>query len=265
MANKDGRLIARGRETQVLRSLARFGWLRTRDIAALCWNRWLPKPMALLDLAAVNATKSGLRMAQRTLKRLRLQHKVISSQAPDGSIVYALAEAGARVLQEAGGDAASGKDLVRGFSAAFFRHRCIANEVAIAAINQGFRVSTEREIAKGLWLGGEAGIFGKRPDVVIRDGKRVTFCEVEKSRKKQAEYQALVRWLSRLLQLQQKSGGQAQLSPEVCLERVVFICTQGFRTKLMRDLDASGWSQAQQSALIEYSCELYQFRDILFQ
>ena len=265
MANKDGRLIARGRETQVLRSLARFGWLRTRDIAALCWNRWLPKPMAPLDLAAVNATKSGLRMAQRTLKRLRLQHKVISSQAPDGSIVYALAEAGARALQEAGVDAASGKDLVRGFSAAFFRHRCIANEVAIAAINQGFRVSTEREIAKGLWLGGEAGVFGKRPDVVIRDGKRVTFCEVEKSRKKQAEYQALVRWLSRLLQLQQKSGGQAPLSPEVCLERVVFICTQVFQTKLQRDLEAAGWSQAQQSALIEYSCELYRFRDILFQ
>lgn len=264
MANKDGRLIACARETQVLRSLSRFGWLRTRDIGALCWNRWLPKPVAPLDLAAVNATDSGLRMAQRTLKRLRLQNKVISSQAPDGSIVYALAEAGVRVLQEAGVDAASGKDLVRGFSAAFFRHRCIANEVAIAAINQGFRVSTEREIAKGLWFGGEVGIFGKRPDVVIRDGKRVTFCEVEKSRKKQAEYQALVRWLSKLLQLQQKYGGQAQLSPEVCLGRVVFICTQGFRTKLLRDLEVAGWSQTHQSALIEYSCELYQFRDILF-
>lgn len=264
MASKDGRVIARANEFRVLRALHRFGWLRTRDLAALCWKRWPPRPVAMLSLAPISPSASGLRMAQRTLKRLRAMRCVISAQAPDGSIVYTLSEAGVRALKDTGIEAASGKDLVRGFSSAYFRHRCIANEIAIAGITQGFRVSTEREISQGLWLGGEAGVFGKRPDVVVRNGKQAIFCEVEKSRKKQAEYQALVRWLCRLLLLQQKSGGQAQLSPDVCLERVVFICTQVFQTKLERDLEVAGWTQAQQTTLIQYSCELYQFRDILF-
>ncbi|UOB06111.1 hypothetical protein [[Acidovorax] ebreus] len=203
-------------------------------------------------------------MAQRTLKRLRTMRCVISAQAPDGSIVYTLSEAGARMLKEAGIDAASGKDLVRGFSSAYFRHRCIANEIAIAGITQGFRVSTEREISQGRWLGGEAGIFGKRPDVVLRDGKRVIFGEVEKSRKRASEYQGLLRWLGRILELQKRSQDGVQLGSEVVLERVIFICTQAFQAKLQRDLEAAGWSLAQQNSLIHYSTELYSFRDILF-
>lgn len=264
MANKDGRVIARAREFRILRTLQRFGFLRTRDLARICWTRWLPKPVPPLSLAPVHSTASALRMAQRTLKRLRTMRCVISAQAPDGSIVYTLSEAGARMLKEAGIDAASGKDLVRGFSSAYFRHRCIANEIAIAGITQGFRVSTEREISQGRWLGGEAGIFGKRPDVVLRDGKRVIFGEVEKSRKRASEYQGLLRWLGRILELQKRSQDGVQLGSEVVLERVIFICTQAFQAKLQRDLEAAGWSLAQQNSLIHYSTELYSFRDILF-
>lgn len=264
MASKDGRAIARASEFRILRALQRFGFLRTRDLARLCWTRWLPKAVAPLSLAPVHSTASALRMAQRTLKRLRTMRCVISAQAPDGSIIYTLSEAGARMLKEAGIDAASGKDLVRGFSSAYFRHRCIANEIAIAGITQGFRVSTEREISQGRWLGGEAGIFGKRPDVVLRDGKWVIFGEVEKSRKRASEYQGLLRWLGRILELQKRSQDGVQLGSEVVLERVIFICTQAFQAKLQRDLEAAGGSLAQQNSLIHYSTELYSFRDILF-
>lgn len=264
MASKDGRVIARASEFRILRALQRFGFLRTRDLARLCWTRWLPKPVAPLSLAPVNSTASALRMAQRTLKRLRTMRCVISAQAPDGSTIYTLSEAGVRLLKEAGIEAASGKDLVRGFSAAFFRHRCIGHELAIAGITQGFRVSTEREISQGKWLGGEAGILGKRPDVVLRDGKRVIFCEVEKSRKKVTEYQALLRWLGKILQHHQAAAQAGLLGPDLILERVIFICTQAFQAKLQRDLEAAGWSLAQQSSVIWYSTDLYMFRDILF-
>lgn len=264
MANKDGRVIARANEFRVLRAIHRFGWLRTRDLAGLCWTQWHTKPVAPLSLTNVNSTASALRMAQRTLKRLRTMRYVISAQAPDGSTLYTLSEAGGRLLKRAGIEAASGKDLVRGFSSAYFRHRCIANEIAISGITQGFRVSTEREISQGVWLGGEAGILGKRPDVVLRYGKRVIFCEVEKSRKKVTEYQALLRWLGKILLLQKLSGDGARIGSEVILERVIFICTQAFRTKLQKDLETAGWSAEQQSSVIHYSCELYMFRDILF-
>ena len=264
MASKDGRVIARASEFRILRALQRFGWLRTRDLARLCWKRWLLKPVAPLSLAPVNSTASAVRMAQRTLRRLRAMRYVISAQAPDGSIVYTLSESGARALQNAGISAGSGKDLVRGFSSAYFRHRCIANEIAIAGITQGFRVSTEREISQGRWLGGEEGILGKRPDVVLRDGKRVIFGEVEKSRKRVSEYQALLRWLGKVLQHHQSAAQGGLLGPDLILERVIFICTQAFQAKLQRDLEAAGWSPAQQSSVIHYSSDLYMFRDILF-
>ena len=61
---------------------------------------------------------------------------------------------------------------------------------------QGYRISTEREIAQGAWLGGKAGIAGKRPDVVIRNGSRVWLVEVERSRKNAKEYAALLSWLA---------------------------------------------------------------------
>lgn len=196
MRKKDGRLIANGNEVRVLRALHRFGWLRTRDVAALSWQLWAAKPVAVPTLAPARFSAAGLRMAQRTLKRLREQREVISAQAPDGSIIYTLAEAGVRRLKDVGVEAVTGKDLVRGFSSSFFRHRCISSEVAIGAMVQGYRISTEREIAQGAWLGGKAGIAGKRPDVVIRNGSRVWLVEVERSRKNAKEYAALLSWLA---------------------------------------------------------------------
>ena len=260
---KDGRVTARANEVRVLRSLQRFGWLRTKDVAALCWTRWASKPNDALNLAPVQANASSLRMAQRTLKRLKLKRCVLASQAPDGSFVYALAEAGVRLLLQLGLQSQSGKDLVRNFSSAFFRHRCISNQIAIAAITQGFRVSTEREIAQGLCPGGVQGIEGKRPDVIVRDGKQAIFCEVERSRKKSAEYQALLLWLEKILRL--KANVYVSLEVEnLFLIQVIFICTDAFRIRLQKDLEARGWMVSQQETLINYSTTLYNFRDIIF-
>lgn len=168
MTTKDGRAVAQENEVRLLRALHRFGWLRTRDLAALNWQRWARSPSEVPSLKPPTPTAGGLRMAQRTLRRLREKRQVLSARAPDGSLIYALAEAGARLLQQTGVMALTGKDLMRTFSAAHYRHRCIANEIAVGAIIGGFRVATEREIAQGLWLGGEEGVAGKKPDVLMR-------------------------------------------------------------------------------------------------
>lgn len=263
--NKDGRVAARENETRVLRALHRFGWLRTRDLASLVWRRWAAKaPVDGPDLQPPIATEAGLRMAQRTLRRMRERRLVLSSQAPDGSVIYALSETGARALQGLGVAAITGKDMMRSFSSSHFRHRCIANEIAITAIVQGFRVSTEREIARGLWIGGKQGIVGKLPDVLLRSGSQAWWVEVERSRKNVKAAAGLRCWLAAFKQDALKQSGSVLLGEKLTWAKVVFICTPAFRAKLCSDLEAAGWSEKEIKKLLKFEMSLYQFRDIIF-
>lgn len=264
MTMKDGRAVARENEVRVLRALHRCGWLRTRDLGALVWRRWARQPAGEPSLTPAIPTAAGMRMAQRTLKRLRDKRQVLSSRAPDGSLIYALAEGGARLLQELGLAAASGKDLMRTFSTAHYRHRCISNSVAISAIVEGYRVSTEREVAQGAWLGGEAGIAAKRPDVLIRGNDRVWWIEVERSRKNDADYARLLAWLQAVKQDIARPSGASLLGANLRWGKVVFVCTVRFRHRLSRDLIAAGWSESMLAQFILYSTDLYGFEDINF-
>lgn len=264
MSGKDGRQIARENEARVLRALHRFGWLRTRDLAALCWRCWASRPSGSPGLEPTQPTASAVRMAQRTLRRLREARMVITGRGPDGSVIYALSEGGARALKDAGVTAISGKDLVRGFSTAYYRHRLIANEIAISAMVQGFRASTEREIAQGLWLGGEQGIEGKRPDVLLRSRNQVWWIEVERSRKNAKDYKALLGWLTKVLRDSTRGDGSRLLGPGQEWGRVIFVCTPAFEAKLRRDLQAAGWTQQQVDALTCFESALYRFEDTLF-
>lgn len=236
----DGRLTARANEVAILRGLHRFGWLRTRDVAALVWNVWAKTPAVEPSLGPAPATASQLRMAQRTVKRLRARHEVLRGMGPDGSVLYALAEAGVRALQARGFAATSGKDLMRNFSAAQFRHRCIANEIAISALLEGFRVSTERETARGLWMGEREGIAGKVPDVLLQHSGAAWWVEVERSRKNARDYANLLVWLTKVRQ--DRFSGQASqlLGKRMRWEKVIFVCTDAFRRKLTQDLVGSG-------------------------
>nr|WP_277627425.1 replication-relaxation family protein [Burkholderia stabilis] len=216
-------------------------------------------------LEAPVATASDVRMAQRTLRRLADARQVLRGQAPDGSVIYALSEAGARRLQHLGIAAATGKDLVRAFSSAHFRHRTIANEIAIRGILDGYRVSTEREIAQDKWLGGVDGIAGKKPDVLLRgDDGRVWLVEVERSRKNAKEYARLLRWLDAVASDAANASGSKLLGNGLKWGKVVFVCTRAFRAKLTRDLLAKGWKKSALDALIAFSTELYRFEGIVF-
>lgn len=249
---------------RVLRALHRFGWLRTRDLAALVWQCWAAKAHGAPCLKPPEPTAGELRMAQRTLRRLREKRWVLDSRAPDGSIIYALSEAGARQLSVIGIRAASGKDLVRAFSSSHFRHRCVANEIAIGAIIEGFRVATEREITQGRWPGGETGIAGKKPDVLLRSDGAVWWVEVERSRKNAKDYAKLLNWLDSIARDTTLPGGPALLGPGLQWGKVVFVCTEAFRHKLTRDLAAKGWKKSHFGTLIAFETTLYRFMDILF-
>lgn len=259
---RDGRIIATESETKVLRSLWRFGFLRTRDCAALRAAVWSRSASGEPTLKAPVATASDVRMAQRTLRRLADARQVLRGQAPDGSVIYALAEAGARRLQHMGIAAATGKDMVRAFSSAHFRHRTIANEIAIGGILAGYRVSTEREIAQDKWLGSADGIAGKKPDVLLRADKQVFWVEVERSRKNARDYTKLLTWLK--LVADDAKGESKLLGDGLRWGKVIFVCTPAFRAKLARDLTAAGWKKIALDALISCSTELYRFEDILF-
>lgn len=264
MEAKDGRAIARKNALRVLRALRRFGWLRTRDISALLWKPWAPNPNNSPCFQQTVPTTSGIRMAQRTLKRLREKRLVLCSQAPNGSQIYALAEAGSRALRDMGIESVSGKDQIRNFSSAHFWHRCVANQIAISAILSGYRVSTEREIAQGLWLGGEQGIAGKKPDVLIRSRDAVWWVEVERSRKNAKDYARLLTWLGTALKDASSTTGSALLGEKMRWAKVVFVCSPAFKSKLIRDLESAGWKKNRIEELMEFHECLYSSEDIIF-
>lgn len=259
----DGRAQARKNEVSVLRALHRFGWLCTSQLASLGWSPWAAKPDGAPSFMAPQPTASAIRMAQRTMQRLKARRLVLSAMAPNGGQIYALAEAGARVLQELGVPAASGKDLMRTFSAAHYRHRNIANEVAVGALLAGFRVSTEREISRGLWAGGEVGIAGKKPDVLVRSATHWHWVEVERSRKNAKDYEMLLRWLGYM-----RKSIWLPAAPVVAgalLANVVFICRGSFKARLERDLIRLGWKKNEIYVFIRFETELYKLEAIGFE
>lgn len=251
MTNKtDKRLIARSNELRVLKMIFKFGYLRSRDIAALIWTKSIPDGNdAGFAPLPITVKASALRMGQRTLKRLLAKRHIIVHEAPDGSWIYGVSEAGARFLRDAGVPASSCKNWMRQFSSAQYYHRRISTEVGIVALLQGYRVSSEREIASGLWFGGLSGIGGKKPDVIVRSGKDIWWVEVERSRRNQPDYRKLLDWLDRVWSL--------PLGEAYQLKRIVFICSPAFWSRLTNDLARMGWSQGKINQRIVQDRSLY--------
>lgn len=241
---RDGREMARQNELRVLKALHKFGWLRTRDLAAMLWMPNMRR-VGNFQPTAIEVSISALRMAQRTLARLRRDHKVIWLRAPDGSTIYGLSEAGARQLVGLGIPAKSGKDQVRRGSLSQYHHRRLANEVAILAMLQGYRVATEYEISSGLWLGGVEGVHGKKPDVIVRDGRSVWWVEVERSRRNAKDLGRLQSFLKTLWPPGQHVSALAELPDGHQLMKIVFICDGAFIDRVTADLKRAGWTEEQ--------------------
>jgi hypothetical protein len=145
----DGRIKAAKNELMVLAAIAKFGWLKTRQIAKVGW------PASTAD--------GGYRMAQRTVKRLKEKHCILSKIAPDGATIHAIALAGARKLAQEGIEAGSHKDAMRAI--ATYAHRSKANDIAIQHYLKGYWSWSEHEIQKG--VAPIKTLRGKVPDVLL--------------------------------------------------------------------------------------------------
>lgn len=255
MAKRDGRETAIATDMFLLKALHKFGWLRTRDLAALHWMPRVKRNGQGFEPLQIKVSPTARRMAQRTLRRLRQQHKVIWIQAPDGSTIYGLSEAGARQLVNLGIPAKSGKDHIRRVSLSQYHHRRIANEVAIGALLQGYRANTELEIARGQWLGGMDGVAGKKPDVVVRNGKDAWFIEVERSARNMKSVDSLNAALLATFSLDK--NGPGELPDGHKLHQVVFVANAAFIERVGRDMQSAGWTQEMISQRIKGVPSLY--------
>jgi len=266
MSTKDGREIARDNEYKILRALHRFGWLRTRDIAVLIWTKWRTlSPTHEPAIRPIEASASALRSAQKTLARMHKKSLILSAIGPNGCTIHSNSESGARMLQQQGIDAASGKDLIRRFSAAHFTHRCISNQIAITGILQGYRVATEREISQGRWPLGDIDDWGKNPDVFFRGvGNKIYFIEVERSRKNHRDYTNLLDWLTQTWANRPRPGDAALIAKGLGLVNVIFICRLVFENRLKIDMAERGWSTEQLATRLIFETSLYKLEDIAF-
>lgn len=262
---RSGIEIALANEIEVLKAIHKFGWLRSKDLASLIWQkrdkRFSNKEP---EFRKPVSSPSGLRMAQITLKRLKEKKLILAALTPDNSTIYALSQKGANHLNAVGIDTDSGKDLLRFFSFDQYRHRVISNELAIAGILQGFKVFTEREIAQNKWHFDKSGYLGKKPDCLIQSKEYGWWIEVERSRKNQKDYLFLLKWLNTVFENCKRPHEKPALTAQIGLQKVVFICTPVFEKRVVADLIRLGWSEEQVYLRLIFLQSLYNFRQVSF-
>ncbi|CAN1510069.1 hypothetical protein MCEKH45_00772 [Methylophilaceae bacterium] len=244
MVKLSGPVLAMRNEQAVLMALHRFSWLRTRDLAALIWQR-KKKRKGAIDLSPVIVSSSSMRMAQKTLLRLTKARKINSMKAPDTSIVHGLSEVGARLLREQGvKNARNTQDALRRISLSFYHHRRLCNELSIMGMMQGLQVSTEAEISAGRWFGGMEGIHKKKPDGLIKDDTGFyTWYEVERSRRNATDYKRLMDFLNAAWPKNKPLYNTAPMTAQEEMLRVCFICEQHFIDRVLNDLKLAGWDE----------------------
>jgi hypothetical protein len=257
--------IALANEVEVLKGLQKFGWLRSKDIASLIWQKKDKRfSNREPEFCKPISSPSGLRMAQITLKRLKYKKLILSATTPDNSTIYALSQKGANHLNAVGIDTGSGKDLLRFFSFDQYRHRVISNELSISGILQGFKVFTEREIAQNNWHFNKTGFLGKKPDCLIQNKEYSWWVEVERSRKNQKDYAFLLKWLNAVFENCKRPHEKPALTKSLSLQKVVFICTPVFENRLIADLNKLGWCEEQVYLRLIFHRSLYSFRQACF-
>lgn len=239
---QDGREVARLTDLRVLKALYKYSFLRTRDLAVLLFQKARSLKRAEFQPVPIIVDGTAWRMTQRSLARLRRDRLVVWGDAPDGSLIYALSEAGARLLEGLGIPAKSGKESIWRVSQSHFHHRRLANEMAIVASVTGYRVKTEHEIAAGLWFGGTEGVKGKEPDFVVLDGQDVYFGEVERSRRRKSDSEKLFSFLLEVFGASSTTNGPVPLGGGYMLRKVVFVCGSAFMKRLSSSLKEAGWT-----------------------
>lgn len=212
----DKRMVGERNRSDVLRWLARFGWLTARMVAALVWP----------EAAQAQA------MARRTLKTLCDEKLIITRPLPKGGAAYLLSAKGARLLAEQTGMAAeSGNALTLGNPL----HRACSNWYLIRAVQQRLAVVTEHEIVS------ERGpcrvVKGKQADgLVIADDGACIWLECENAAKSRPERHKTVALVQECLGREQRE----EIAPGLFLDRLAVVAAneQALRWMAASFLDA---------------------------
>ena len=181
----DGRLVAEANEAETLYLLARFGWLTSRQVAALIWPS--------------SPSASALRMAQRTLKRLIEDQMIVERSLPQGIPCYVLGRRGAERARHDYVHATRGTDQGLGNPA----HRALSNWYAIHAWLHDASVEdvwTEYEIQRG--LAPVKNIQRKTPDALLvlnpdhaeQLGGNLVWVEIENTHKNRKRREAMLQF-----------------------------------------------------------------------
>lgn len=221
----DKRIVQERNRSDVLMWLARFGWLTSRMLAALVWP----------DAAQAQA------MARRTLKALLDDKLIISRALSKGGAVYLLSAKGAKLIGEQRGVAAtSGHVMTIGNPV----HRACSNWYLITAVQRGFEIVTEHEIATG--RGPCKVIKGKQADgLVIADGGACVWMECENSAKSKPARHKTVALVEECI----GAATRVELAPDLWLARVAIVATNEQALRWM----AASFQEAHRQALLKDS------------
>lgn len=223
----DGRTKQRLNEQNVLEFISNCGWAKAKHIGLCVW------PQSNLN--------SAHRMAQITLRGLKLKGQVLDRIGPDQSTIYALSAPGARALERATGiRVKSGKDAIKYTSN--FPHRNLINEFVARQVGQGFEAWAEHSVRawrspiKGFGWQAGLGLLDRRknkskfPDAIVvlfddndrdydddvRRYLNVAWIEVERGRKGSSDYHFMVTSMLKMVASLSKRG--APTGEEVTIE-----------------------------------------------
>lgn len=129
---------------------------------------------------------------------------------------------------------------------------------------QGFKVFSERQIAQNKWLFNENVYYGKKPDCLIQNRNYAWWIEVEKSRKNQKDYQALMKWLNDVHQECKRPHEKPELKPGLEIHKIVLICSPVFEKRLINYLLKAGWDKDRINLRLIFFKSLYSFRQTYF-
>jgi hypothetical protein len=196
----DKRLIGERNRVTLCRHLHRFGWLTSRMVARLVWGD----------------ASQAWPMARRTLKALQDDGMVIRRALPQGGDAYLLSAKGARFLNEREGvEASSGQSLALGNPV----HRACSNWFLIDALNNGWNVITEHEIATD--RSPVRVLDGKQPDGLLLGEGEAIWVECENAWKSTPARRSVVSFCSRHLDMDEMT----MITPDHPLRQVAIVTT----------------------------------------
>lgn len=167
---------AEGQRIEGLKALHHWGHLRACDVAQQLWPR----------------ARFGEQMAQRLLRRLEQRGEVAVRLNALGTRSFVLTRRGAAALDAMNLAARHGLDLCS-VGGATFIHRALGTAFGIAKQGPALDAYGEHAIAQGMApMRRDALVkrFKKLPDLLLVQGNRVTWVEVEASAKPMNELQA---------------------------------------------------------------------------